>query len=362
MDKANEKTIGSFVVERELGEGGMGIVFLGRHKALDRPVVLKKLRRDMASNPELVERFHREARAAARIHHQNVVTVYDCFGFRGDSYIAQELVDGVDLRTALARAGRIPHRIASLIVLEVLRGLEEIHARGTVHRDLKPANILLGRGGEVKIADFGIVLEPSDSSLTQPGVMLGSPPYMPPEQLLGERLDFRGDLFSLGVFFYEMLAGTPPFRVPEGEQQETLLRQIQRGHYPRLRKHAHVPRYLARLIGASLRPRPRQRIQTATELRMAIERRLSHPTPAYCRAEISAWLLERSVVPVDGGETVVIPAAQLRPRPRRRLLRWAAVGAVVALLASGALFVKLKPGALEQVSGFFETTSARIRK
>ena len=340
MDDANERTVGSFVIERELGEGGMGVVFLGRHRALDRRVVLKKLRKDLASNPELVERFHREARAAGAVHHQNVVTVYDCFSWRGDYYIAQELVDGIDLATAIARTGRIDPRIATLIVLEVLRGLEEIHANGTIHRDLKPANILLGRGGEVKIADFGIALERRDSPLTQPGVMLGSPPYMPPEQLLGEPVDYRGDLFSLGVVLYEMLTGLRPFRVPEQEGEPTLLWQIQQGRYPRIRKRApKVPRYVARWVRASLLALPKKRPGSATAIRLGLERWLGHPTSAACRAQISKWLAERAIIPIVSGQTVVLPVE--KPRPRRRM-RWAVVVLLLGLVTTSVLLVRFE--------------------
>jgi serine/threonine-protein kinase len=359
MSQTSERTVGSFLVERELGEGGMGIVLLGRHRELDRPVVLKKLRREMASNPELVERFHREARAAAAVHHQNVVSVYDCFSFKGSYYIAQEFVDGVDLRTALSRGARIPHRVAVLIALEVLRGLEEIHAHGTVHRDLKPGNILLGRGGEVKIGDFGIALEGTASQLTQPGVMLGTPPYMPPEQILGERLDSRGDLFSLGVVFYEMLAGRPPFREPTGEEQETLLKQVQRGHYPPLSTLApEVPRYLPRLIRVCLQPRPKHRISSAAEVRLALEKRVDNPMPAYCRAEIATWLAEREIVQPEEGATVFRPAVKVRPTRRKRTLRWAAVGVVLALLGSTALFVRFDPRDLIPPNWLSDTPSA----
>jgi serine/threonine-protein kinase len=129
-----------------------------------------------------VERFAREARAAAAVHHQNVVAVYDWISWRGEHYIAQEFVDGVDLRAALAKVGRIPWRVAALVALDIARGLEAIHARGTVHRDLKPANVLLGRSGDVKIADFGIAsTRPATGS--PPRRTIGSPPYIPPEQL-----------------------------------------------------------------------------------------------------------------------------------------------------------------------------------
>jgi hypothetical protein len=318
----------------------MGVVYLGRQPNLDRPVVLKKLRRDLAALPDLAERFEREARAAAAVHHQNVVAVYDCFSWRGDHYIAQEFVDGTDLGAVLARTRRLPPRIAGLVAVQALRGLEAIHAHGTVHRDLKPANILLSRRGEVKIADFGIALEPAGPALTQPGIMLGTPPYMPPEQMLGERVDPRGDLFSLGVVLYEMLTGSVPFWPPHGDDTETLLGQMQRERYPRLRKHAReTPRYLARLVRACLRPKPRQRIQEAAGLRRVLERRLRAFCPARCGQEIAAWLWACDVFEARDGKTVVAAAPH---GPSRRLpWRWVAATLVCLALCSSVLVVQV---------------------
>jgi serine/threonine protein kinase len=237
MSRASGRKIGSFVVERELGQGGMGVVYLARQPALERPVVLKTLRRDLADEPSLEERFQREAQAAAGIHHQNVVAVYDCFSFRGESFIAQEYVEGMDLASILQAAQRLSPRVAALIALEMTRGLEEIHARGVVHRDLKPANILLGREGETKIADFGIALDGKGKALTQVGVALGTPQYMSLEQLLGERADYRSDLFSLGVVLYEMLTGETPFAERESsEDGPSLARRIQGGRFPSPRR------------------------------------------------------------------------------------------------------------------------------
>jgi serine/threonine-protein kinase len=318
MAKSPEKSLGSFVVERDLGEGGMGVVLLARHRTLDRPAVLKRLRRDLSSSPEQVERFEREARAAAAIHHQNVVAVYECFTWRSDLYIAQEYVDGVDIRTALSRSSRLPPRIATLILHEALGGLEEIHGRGTVHRDLKPANILLGRGGEVKIADFGIALERTGPALTQPGIMLGSPPYMSPEQIMGEPVDYRSDLFSLGVVLYEMLTGRPPFKLG-GEDQPTLLTQIQKGIYSPVRKCVPgSPLYLRRIVRACLRANPRKRPRSAGHLRRLLQRRLGHPSPAGIRAELSRWLWEEGVFEEQTEATVLAPAST----PPSQRLRW----------------------------------------
>jgi serine/threonine protein kinase len=151
------RSLGHYVVERELGGGGMGEVLLARQESLDRPAVLKRIRSELREHQELAERFRREARTAAAIHHPNVVAVYDRFTFRGNEYIAQEFVDGSDLAGVLKTRGALPHRIVCMIALEVARGLEAIHTEGTVHRDLKPLNIMVGRKGEVKISAWPLM-------------------------------------------------------------------------------------------------------------------------------------------------------------------------------------------------------------
>ncbi|HME69959.1 MAG TPA: serine/threonine-protein kinase [Myxococcota bacterium] len=288
MAVSGPRTIGSFAIERELGAGGMGLVLLGRHSALDRLAVLKRLRPELSASEELVERFAREARAAAAVHHQNVVAVYDWIGLRGEHYIAQEYVDGVDLGAALKQVGRFPWRVAALVLLELARGLEAIHARGTVHRDLKPANVLLGRAGEVKIADFGIAIEAASDGLTRPGTTLGTPPYIAPEQLLGERADARSDLFALGVVLYEMLAGAPPHREAGAGEMQALLTRLQRERYEPIRKVASdVPRWLARLVRSLLRGKPRARPASAQRVRQTLERRLA-AFPAEAKLELAS--------------------------------------------------------------------------
>jgi serine/threonine-protein kinase len=336
------RTIGRFTVLEELGRGGMGVVYRAQQNGLERPAVLKKLRRDLAEQDELLRRFEREARSAAAVHHQNVVTVYDQFQHRGDHYIAQEFVDGADLSKVLDRTGPLPWRIAGLVALEATRGLEAIHAQGTVHRDLKPANWLLGRRGEVKIADFGIALAPDGDPLTRPGLMVGSPPYMPPEQLVGERLDQRGDLFALGVILYEMLAGRTPYPEPSDEAAETWLTQRQKERYPRLRKVARgVPRFLDRLVRQCLRGKPRTRIPSAAEVRRILERGLGRPTPEEARAELAGWLWEHGVFEARDHETVVL----IRPAARESMARgpgWTAA-ALCGLLVISVLVIDVRP-------------------
>jgi len=313
MSGQGPRTIGSFAIERELASGGMGVVLLGRHATLERRAVLKRLRPELAVSEELVERFAREARAAARVHHENVVAVYDWIAWRGEHYIAQEFVDGVDLRAALTHVGRFPWRVAAQIALELARGLEAIHAHGTVHRDLKPANVLLGRNGDVKIADFGIALDATGGGLTSPGSTMGSPPYIAPEQLLGERSDARADLFALGVVLYELLAGAPPFAAPVEGESETLLTRIQRGRFAPVRRAAPgAPGWLVRLVRSLLRAKPRGRPGSAQLVRRALERRL-RAYPADARIELAGWLWQEGVFRAREGDTVVVSVPGRRP-------------------------------------------------
>jgi len=336
------RTIGSFSIERELGSGGMGVVLLGRHATLERRAVLKRLRPELAVSDELVERFAREARAAAAVHHQNVVAVYDWIAWRGEHYIAQEYVDGVDLRAALAKVGRLPWRIAALVALDVARGLEAIHARGTVHRDLKPANVLLGRGGEVKIADFGIALESTADGLTRAGTTLGSPPYIAPEQLQGERSDARADLFSLGVVLYELLCGAPPFREPADGEDDSLLERISRGRFEPVRSAApDTPRWLARCVHALLRAKPRRRPTSVQVVRRLLERHLDI-FPAEGRLELASWLWREGVFEVREGDTIVLSTPEVQTGRVRPWLGLALAIALASALASTAI-VRVEP-------------------
>jgi serine/threonine protein kinase len=332
------KTLGNYRVEGELGSGGMGVVLLARQDCLDRPAVLKKIRQELREDAELAERFRREARIAGAIHHPNVVAVYDRFAWRGHEYIAQEFVDGADLATVLKCCGPLPARIASMIVLEVIRGLEEIHSQGTVHRDLKPQNIIIGRQGEVKIADFGLALDAHSPGLTQPGVMLGSPPYMPPEQMLGERVDARCDLFSLGVVLYEMLSNRLPYPEPGSDETESLLNKMRKERYAPLRKHVRgVPRNLKRIVRGCLKAKTRRRISSAALVRRQLEGALGRPSPTDMRQQLAGWLWEHQVFECRENETVVRTVEQLE-LPESSVWRQSAIAALlVATIGLGLL-------------------------
>jgi serine/threonine-protein kinase len=213
------RQFGRYTVERIVGRGGMGAVYLARQEELGRLVVVKVMTPDAVRDPTGAERLRREAKAAAQVSSENVVRVYESGVVDGVPFIAMEYVEGKSAQALLAERGKLPAGEATRLVLQAAMGLRDVHAAGILHRDVKPGNLLVGPAGVVKLADFGICKETGFSggaSLTQSGEVLGSPDYMAPEQAEGKALDARADLYALGVTYYELLAGTPPFRGNSG--------------------------------------------------------------------------------------------------------------------------------------------------
>jgi serine/threonine-protein kinase len=203
-----------YEVERSVGRGGMAEVFLARDVLLDRPVVLKVLFPEFATDPSFVERFRREAQAAANLSHPNIVAVYDWGTLNNTYFIAMEYVAGTTLADLLKEKGSLSTSQASDIALEVASALGFAHENGVVHRDIKPGNILISNSGQVKVADFGIARALGaavEDGLTQTGSVMGTATYLSPEQAQGAQPDPRSDLYSLGVTMYEMVAGKAPF-------------------------------------------------------------------------------------------------------------------------------------------------------
>ncbi|MFO0935568.1 MAG: serine/threonine-protein kinase [Gemmataceae bacterium] len=210
------QTIGDFLVQRKLGQGGMGQVYLARQQSLKRDVALKILMSNLASNATALLRFRAEAEAVAKINHTNIVQVYAVGQDAGVHYMALEYVEGRNLREYLARKGPPDLPIALAIIRQVASALQRAFEHGLVHRDIKPENILVTRKAEVKVADFGLSRffsgESANVNLTQSGVTLGTPLYMSPEQVRGEATDHRSDIYSFGVTCFHLLAGEPPFK------------------------------------------------------------------------------------------------------------------------------------------------------
>ena len=222
----------TYVAEAELGSGAMGSVYRARHVRLPRHVALKIMHDHLVPEPALLERFYREAKAAAGLQHPNVVSVLDVGETPdGKHVMVMELVDGTSLGD-LMEAGLPRDRVVP-IVTQLLRGLEHAHDAGLVHRDLKPDNVLVDRTGVARIADFGIAsfARPDEplARLTGTGMIVGTPLYMAPEQARAEHVDHRADLYALGIILYEMLAGTSPF---EGSAMEVAVAKMEKDPPP----------------------------------------------------------------------------------------------------------------------------------
>jgi len=307
--------VGRYRVVRKLGEGGMGVVYAAHDDRLDRPVAIKRIRPGHTGGQER-QRFWREARAAASVNHPNVCQLYEIDEDRDGLFLAMELLDGEPLSDRLAR-GPLPAGDAIQIALAVLSALAALHQKGIVHRDLKPSNIFLSAHG-VKLLDFGLarpLVGPAgsaESDLTQPGVVFGTPRYLAPELIEGRIADARSDLFVLGVVFYEMLVGQPPFR---GDSVVAVAHAILRDEPPALSGSPGVVG-LDRIVHRALRKPVLERYQTAE----AFAQDLRSTLLGTDTADVSR------IRPMS--RLVVLPFRMLRPDPSIEFLAFSLADAV----------------------------------
>jgi serine/threonine-protein kinase len=322
------RTLGDYVVGRRLGRGGMGEVYLARQVSLDRDVALKVLPADADADPVALARFEAEAQAAARLSHPNIVHVYAVGHVEGVRFIAMEYVAGRTLRDRLRDdPPTIPAAVE--IMRQAARALAAAGAAGLVHRDIKPDNLLLGPDGQVKVADFGLCLRPDSAApLTRTGVTLGTPMYMSPEQVQGRALNHRSDLYSLGVTFYHLLAGRPPFRA---ENSVALaLKHVHETPPPLQPLRPEAPPALVALVERLLEKDPARRPADAAEVVRVLDR-VAHALGPATRP-----------LPDDGATAVAptfssvlaLPVEAPRPSHPHRLIptwRWYLVGVPLAL-------------------------------
>ena len=324
---------GRYVVKSRIGEGGMGLVYEGLHRDIDKRVAIKVLRDDLSRRPEVVARFRQEAKSASRIGHENIVDISD-FGetTRGASYFIMEFLDGEDLANVLGREVTVDAVRVCGIVLQCCRALSATHAKGIVHRDIKPENIFLtqrdGVDDFVKIVDFGIAkmsdIETDGApgrKLTKTGMIFGTPEYMSPEQAAGKDLDHRVDVYALGIILYECLAGRVPF---EGDTFMGVLTQHLFAELPAitdLNPNAKVSPELEMVIQKALAKDPADRYQDTEELAEAVD----------CALD---GRLSRATVKTPPS-AFGPPLSYLEPVPKRRTSKWvwglAASAAVAAL-------------------------------
>jgi uncharacterized RDD family membrane protein YckC len=280
------KHIDHFEIRGVLGEGGMGKVYLGHDLSLDRPVALKLLRRELAQNPVLTKRLVDEARAQARLQHRNVVTIYYIGHFEDAPYFVMEFVHGKTLAEVVEKQGPIPWGDATDYVIQTARALATAQARGMIHRDVKPSNILLCEPtpgvphAEIKVADFGLATSEDKAH----GRFVGTPYYAAPEQIAGGPTDFRSDIYTLAVTFYELLTGKVPFKADNLEAMAEMHRSAPRPAIP----DDVAPWRLRQLIAEMMDPDPRKRPQSYDDLLFRLES--ARPKP-----RVAAGLLPRGV-------------------------------------------------------------------
>ncbi|MGD8863594.1 MAG: serine/threonine-protein kinase, partial [Myxococcales bacterium] len=225
--------IGNCRIIGEIGSGGMAVIYKAVQEPLERVVAIKALKPSIAVDSQFAMRFEREARFMASLQHENILHVHDFVKDGETMYIIMEYVQGIDLYDLLQLTPRLPVDVAAIIALQVARALDYAHFRGIIHRDIKPANIIISHQGEVKLMDFGIARDHSLSDLTETGTGVGTPSYMSPEQILGDKLDFRSDIFSLGIVLYQCITGQKPFIEDESR---TVMQKIRLDRYASPRK------------------------------------------------------------------------------------------------------------------------------
>ncbi len=341
-----------YEIHRRLARGGMAQVYLARDRSLDRPVAVKELVAEFATDPSFVERFRREAQAAANLSHPNVVGVYDWGAQDGTYFIVMEYVDGPSLSRVLRSDGPFHPRRAAEIAAEVASGLGFAHSRGVVHRDVKPGNVLLTRSGQSKVTDFGIAraLSSSDEDLTQAGSVMGTATYFSPEQAQGLPVDPRSDLYSLGVVLYELVAGRPPFT---GDSPLAIAyKHVQDAPPPPSTIMSGLPEGLEAIIMKLLAKRPDDRYASAEDLRADLGRYLAGETTVAERGLLAAGVAAgAAAAALADPATTMQPATGMGPEvppeepyedepdePKRRT--WLFIAVLVGLLAllGGLLF------------------------
>jgi eukaryotic-like serine/threonine-protein kinase len=306
MAKAAKK-IGRYRIISELGRGAMGVVYKADDPNLDRTVALKtiSLDKDAEGRADYQKRFMLEAKAAGKLNHANIVTTYDFGEVDGMAYLAMELLEGTDLRKRVQQ-GPIPPIEAVEIACQIAEGLAYAHGRGIVHRDIKPANIMLPERGPAKIMDFGLARMRLADHKTSTGIVLGTPRYMSPEQISGQPVDHRSDVFSLGIVLWEMLTGKRLFSGTEMAQVSHSITYDE--HEPPTRVNPELPAMLDFVVARALKKDPAVRYQDADEMAADLHT---------CLAELQSRESEEQVegtsktqkLNADGEPTIVGPAA-----------------------------------------------------
>ncbi|MFM7763018.1 MAG: Stk1 family PASTA domain-containing Ser/Thr kinase [Acidimicrobiaceae bacterium] len=307
----NSRTIVNdrYEIGKRIGRGGMAEIFQARDILLDRPVAMKVLFPEFATDPAFVERFRREAQAAANLNHPNIVAVYDWGKVNNTYYIAMEYVNGRTLADILKQSGTLTPMQVCDVMSEVASALISAHQNGVIHRDIKPGNILVSTTGQVKVADFGIARALGagvEQGLTQTGAVMGTATYFSPEQAQGVSTDQRSDIYSLGVVMYEMLSGTAPFT---GENAVAIAyKQVHEYAMPLDQRLASVPPEVAAIVAKCMEKSPADRYSSAEEVRDELRRFVEGMPVLAVSAKKEAGRATQVLPQTDVNATTVISA------------------------------------------------------
>jgi serine/threonine-protein kinase len=304
--------IGNCRILGEIGSGGMAVVYKAVQEPLGRIVAIKALKPSIAVDSGFAKRFEREAHFMASLQHENILHVHDFIKDRGTMYIVMEYVQGIDLYDLLEITPRLPVEVATILALQVARALDYAHFRGIIHRDIKPANVMISHQGEVKLMDFGIARDDKLSDLTETGTGLGTPSYMSPEQILGDKLDFRSDIFSVGIVLYQMVTGRKPF---VEDDSRTVMQKIRLDRYTSPRRiNPGVPRPLERIMARCMEKMPANRYPTTQALIDDLHDFLTSRVPISHNARLVMYLKELNVITDAQADEILAASAPNRLR------------------------------------------------
>jgi eukaryotic-like serine/threonine-protein kinase len=315
---------GRYEILDPIGEGGMGAVYKARDRELGRVVALKVIRPELASDPNVLQRFKQEILLASQVTDRNIIRIYDLGDAEGVKFITMEFVEGEDLRSVLRRDGKVVPAEAVAIIEQVTSGLVAAHREGIIHRDLKPANIMRDSQGRVLVMDFGLARSLGGAGMTRTGMMLGTMEYMSPEQAQGKGLDARSDIFTVGLILYELLTGVMPYQAESAIA--SLLKRTQKRAIPVSDIDKNVPGVLSNIVSKCLEREPAMRYQSADEL----------------LNDLRAWQGK-------SGTTRVLASSTQLWMNRVRELSWSRIAPLavllVAMVAATAWYFSRRPGA-----------------
>jgi serine/threonine-protein kinase len=344
------RKVGTSRITREIGRGGMSVVYEGWQEPLDRKVAVKALDAGSARSRELVERFRREGRAYAQIHHANIIAVHDLVEKDEALYLVVEYVDGADLHRVLQAGGPLPPECVAAVGARAADALDCVHGHNLLHRDVKPGNLMVARDGAVKLMDFGIAKDPLAGDLTKTGTVVGTPYYLAPEVLGGDAEDARSDVWAMGITLYELATGARPFA---GTDYQELFAAVRKGRLTPVRRSAPgVPRRLARAIERCLEKDPERRWTSAGELSRELQAIAEGLLGRMAPAERLARLLVERKLQAGEGETIELGTGDLQPgtgtgmaaaAPGGGAARWLLAGVVLVGAGAWAWWARLLP-------------------